>query len=158
MGGVSFAPVVGFPGYLVSSDGDVYGPRKRLAGHTDRRGYVRVGLYANGVRAQKGVHVIVAEAFHGLRPSHAHDPDHVNHVRNDNRACNLRWLPVAENRRFGGGGKGERNANARLTAADAREIRRRRHAGERCVDLGAEFGVTKTTVSFIARGKTWSHI
>jgi hypothetical protein len=158
VGGVSFAPVEGFPGYIVSSDGDVYGPRKKLRGQKDGGGYTRVGLYRNGVRTPRSIHSLVVEAFHGPRPSPNYDPDHVNHIRDDNRASNLRWLPAVENRRFGGGGKGEDNANSRLTDEDVREIRRRRELGEQCTALGAEFGITKTMVSFIARGKSWSHI
>ncbi|MET7939671.1 HNH endonuclease signature motif containing protein [Streptomyces sp. NPDC005302] len=136
----------------------MYGPRKRLRSHPKRGGYLHVGLYRDGERRSRSVHSLIAEAFHGPRPSDEYDADHVSRVRTDNCASNLRWLPASENRRFGGGGKGEANANSRLMVSDVREIRRRRALGEQCTALGAEFGVTKTMVSFIARGKSWSHI
>ncbi|BDM70577.1 hypothetical protein HEK616_40640 [Streptomyces nigrescens] len=158
MGGVSFVPIEGFPGYVVSSDGDVYGPRKKLSAHPNRGGYLQVGLYNRGARHRRRVHTLVAEAFHGPRPAPDFDVDHVNRVRDDNRASNLRWRLAADNRRYGGGGKGVDNANSRLAEADVREIRRRAALGETCTDLGRNFGVTKTMVSFIVRRKSWSHI
>lgn len=50
---------------------------------------------------------------------------------------------------------GERNPSAKLTEAQAREIRRRYANGERQVALALEFGVTQSAVSLIVRGLTW---
>jgi hypothetical protein len=50
---------------------------------------------------------------------------------------------------------GERNGMAKLTAEKVAEIRRRRAAGETTVAIAADFGVSHTTVSLIARGKHW---
>lgn len=48
-----------------------------------------------------------------------------------------------------------RGVNAKLTAAQVGEIRRRRTAGERGTDLAREYGVRATTISMIHTGRTW---
>lgn len=53
---------------------------------------------------------------------------------------------------------GEGHLNATLTAPAVREIRRRRAAGERGVDLAAEFNVTPQAISLIANRKAWRHV
>lgn len=49
-----------------------------------------------------------------------------------------------------------RRNNARLTASDARSIRRRLAAGELGITLAAEYGVHKATISDIKCGKIWA--
>jgi DNA invertase Pin-like site-specific DNA recombinase len=51
--------------------------------------------------------------------------------------------------------RGERNANARLTWVQVREMRRLRLTGMTLVALARMFGVSHPTVSRIARGQTW---
>ncbi len=53
---------------------------------------------------------------------------------------------------------GERAANAKLNEADVREIRRRCEAGATHASLAREFGVTGTTISYIVKRKSWTHI
>jgi hypothetical protein len=52
----------------------------------------------------------------------------------------------------GRGNRGERNGHAKLSAAQATEIRRRRQAGERRDHLAAEFHVSG------ANGEGWRHV
>ena len=49
--------------------------------------------YCHKVRHGKNhqVHVLVARAFHGERPFPGATVDHINQVKHDNRAANLRW-------------------------------------------------------------------
>lgn len=54
--------------------------------------------------------------------------------------------------------RGERNGNARLTASDVVEIRRRRAAGERLVDIGESFGISFATVWGVAARRSWKHV
>lgn len=51
--------------------------------------------------------------------------------------------------------KGETHANAKLTNAQAAEIRQR-WPGTRQVDLAAEYGVSQVAISLIVRGKTYA--
>lgn len=58
-------------------------------------GYERVTLVLDGKQCKKAVHRIVAEAF-VPNPENKPTVDHINGVRNDNRAINLRWFTNAE--------------------------------------------------------------
>lgn len=53
--------------------------------------------------------------------------------------------------------RGERRSK-NLTDAKVIEIRQRRAAGEMQKDLAAEFGVSRTNIHHIVRGKTWTHL
>lgn len=45
------------------------------------------------------LHTLIAEAFHGPRPSSNHTVHHINGNKLDNRSCNLRWATIAEQNR-----------------------------------------------------------
>ena len=54
---------------------------------------------------------------------------------------------------------GSSNGAAKLTNAQVLDIYRRAQAGsERLIDIAREYGIGKTTVSDIKRGRTWWHI
>lgn len=50
---------------------------------------------------------------------------------------------------------GEQHHNARLTAEQVREIRRRFNDGATTAQLGRAFGVTRQNIRFIVTGKSW---
>lgn len=52
--------------------------------------------------------------------------------------------------------RGERHWNVKLSAADVREIRRRRAQGERIDALAEFFGVAKSSISRVANNKQWA--
>ena len=54
--------------------------------------------------------------------------------------------------------RGEKSATAKLTEDQAKEIRRRRLAGEEGVRLAREFAISKATVCLIFKGKRWAHV
>lgn len=58
----------------------------------------------------------------------------------------------------GGSQKGEANKRARLSPADVIAIRARAAAGENYTRIAADYGLTRTTITYAALGKTWSHI
>jgi hypothetical protein len=129
----------------------------------DPHGYQRVSIYLGGNRWKRvGVHRLVCETFHGLRPDWADLAAHANGDRTDNRAVNLRWATFVQNeadpRAHGRDLTGERHHQAKLTEAQVSEIRRRRAAGERGQALGREFGVTESAICSIHRRKTWRHL
>ena len=61
----------------------------------DSGGYAMVNLSKNGITKMMKVHRMVAEAF-VPNPENLPEIHHINHVRNDNRTENLRWVTRAE--------------------------------------------------------------
>lgn len=59
-------------------------------------GYVRIHISINGKVYNKPVHRLVAEMF-CPNPEHKPYVDHINAIRDDNRADNLRWVTSSEN-------------------------------------------------------------
>lgn len=62
----------------------------------NNQGYVRIHVSINGKVYNKPVHRLVAEMFCS-NPEHKPYVDHINAVRDDNRADNLRWVTSSEN-------------------------------------------------------------
>jgi hypothetical protein len=85
--------------YEASSDGQVRGPRKTLRLFPRKGGYLGSNISFNGVRINFEAHVLVCEAFHGLRPLPHLEVRHLNGMRLDNRPENLCWGTKAENAR-----------------------------------------------------------
>ena len=65
----------------------------------DRRGYMHTSRRFNGERIAVKPHRMVALAFHPETHDEEHcEVDHINGIRTDNRAVNIRWVTRSENR------------------------------------------------------------
>ena len=86
--------------YLVCDEGYVLckNGTHKLHGSINRYGYMIVTLMVNGKRISIGEHTLVARAFcNGYKDGL--QVNHLNGIRNDNRACNLEWCTASENMR-----------------------------------------------------------
>ena len=171
----TWKPVVGYEGhYEVSDHGRVRSldrtltrvdgvarrwPGRVLRHNTVGKGYHAVTLRAPGLDERKYVHRLVMAAFVGLCPPgmevcHA-DGDPLN-----NALRNLRYDTYSSNNmdkaEHGTATRGERNAGARRTQAQVREIRTRVAAGERPRQIASDYPVTASTVEQVARRSTWA--
>lgn len=182
--GVRLRPIPRFPGYFAGSDGGIYSTKKgiprRLKEITNRKRMQVVNLYrpnrrydrllANGtvkscVLAEvRYVHLLIASVWLPPKPTPGYTIDHEDEDRRNNRPGNLRWMTVAENNLAylenhpdRPKHRGEGNAQAKLTAERVRELLslRGRMTEQMAADL---FGVAKTTVGSIWRGRTWRHL
>lgn len=83
--------------YLVSSNGRVYSLRsqKEIKPAKDKYGYFYFVLCVDGIRKTVKAHRLVAMAF-VPNPDNKPTVDHINTVRTDNRAENLRWATLTE--------------------------------------------------------------
>lgn len=100
MNGEEWRPVVGVPGYEVSSRGRVLSHRKKqsqlLVGSMATNGYRKVLLQLDGKSVNRNVHTLVCEAFYGPRPDGA-VTRHLDGDRLNNDASNLTWGSYSEN-------------------------------------------------------------
>lgn len=168
--------ISGFDRYAISS----YGRVKRLssitcakAGHILKpavrggrggwHGYLFVTLCGDDGKSNGVIHVLVAEAFIGQRPSGA-VVNHKDGDRHNNRMENLEWVTQSQNvlHAYAAGlsdARGEANGQAKLTDEDVREMRRQA-TGQRgqYAMLSRKFGISPRQVSDIVKGKAWGHL
>lgn len=135
-----------------------------LKTRTNRYGYIRVGLWKNGIKKTYRVHRLVLDAYVGPCPAGkqcAHDDG----ARGNNNLSNLMWKTPKQNQadrvRHGTSRYGAKNPNSLFTNAQVREIRRRyvpRCAVNGAAAIAREFAVTRQAISRITRSQGWIHI
>lgn len=163
-------PLVGYPGYGITTDGTVwslhsnwrgYGPRP-LVPSVGRSGYLKVRMTTEtGQRIGRPVHRLVAETFLGVAPRGA-QVRHLNGNKVDNRASNLAWGTAAENAddrdRHGTTARGIKNGAAKLTDDAVQHIRQLRKHGISQRTIGRMIGVSQKTVFNVLAGNSWQHV
>lgn len=90
--------------YAVSSLGRVMTLRPGRIGTmlrqwVDDEGYAHVCLTIDGKQKRRAVHVLVADAFHGPKPTPQHQAAHGDGNPQNNAASNIRWATAKENQR-----------------------------------------------------------
>jgi hypothetical protein len=88
--------IPGYENYSVSNMGKVKGPRKTLIPFISNCGYEIIAFSVKSGNVKKSVHRLVAEAF-VENPDNKGVVDHINRIKTDNRAENLRWVTTSEN-------------------------------------------------------------
>jgi hypothetical protein len=154
-------------GIQVLEDGTIIGKRGvPVRTHPDTRGYHYVRLYIEGRRQRRFVHPLVCEAFHGPKPFPEAQVRHLNGIKSDNRANNLKWGTSAENaadKKVHGTAwdvaRGEQHCRAKLTDQQVLKIRERYAAGDILMrELAVMYGVGESRISTIVNRKGWTHI
>lgn len=124
-------------------------------------GYLTVSLFWDNVKHTRTVHKLVALAFLGTPPTPAHELNHLDGVRTNNRADNLAWVTSSENNRHRYDVLGTRaprgvdHWRAKLTEDGVRDIRARAAAGESQQSIARRHGIAQQSVSDIIRGLYW---
>lgn len=94
--------IKGFEGYYqVDADGNVYSVKKSmmLKQYVVKDGVYKVSLSKDGVKKNKAVHRLVAEAFIS-NPQNKSQVDHRDGDKSNNSVTNLRWCTNIENQMF----------------------------------------------------------
>jgi hypothetical protein len=154
-----------FDGYEVSSLGRVrsykYRTPRLLASAAASHGYETANLCREGKARNFTVHTLVAAAFLGARPQ-GMTINHISGVKSDNRSCNLEYCAPLRNSEhaiaLGLTPKGEAHPRSKLSESDVLRIKVRLAAGETAAGISRAFFVSRTAVSLIKRGLTWSHL
>lgn len=170
-----WADVKGYEGrYQVSNLG-----RVKSLPNTKRRtelvlkasAHVKSGhLIVNLTSAKKGggwaqvchyVHTLVLRAFKGDCPL-GNEGCHNDGNPANNSLENLRWgtrdSNQADRLTHGTSNRGKRNGQAILDETGAREVKRRLAAKETQTSIAKAMGISRSAVSAIAVGRTWSHL
>lgn len=145
--------------YAVSAFGRVRGPKKLLKLCLNKAGYPVIGI---GHAKIVTVHRLVATAFCHRDPSRPM-VNHMDGNKQNNYADNLEWVTAAENNRHAEVELGKRpiaecrppgSGNRKFTMEQATAIRRR-YPKESTAALAKEFGVWRTTIIDMVKGRTY---
>lgn len=159
---IQVRPIIGAPGYFVTSDGRVISrvrktPRE-LRARPDDDGYLTVQIVIDGRIKPRRIHRLVAAAFLPPRPSPAHEIRHLDGTRINCCDTNLAWGTRSQNGVDRVRHRNAPNEKLKLSTPDVIAIRRRADAGERYTAIAADFPVGAWQVSVIARRLQWKHV
>lgn len=173
---VRWAAAPGFQGlYEVSDDGQIvriatHGQnpkpiRRPFKPHRKPNGYLAADLQRDQQRHRSYVHRLVWEAFRGAIPSGL-EINHRNGDKADNRLVNLELVTRSDNMLHSfqtldpslNRSRGETHHKAKLTEEDVRSVLRMVAAGDSRRIIAERFGISKTAVSLIVKGKNWKHL
>jgi hypothetical protein len=133
---------------------------KVLAASVASNGYLQVSLSRGGSSSQRNPHVLVAEAFIGPRPHGLfvlhHDGNKLN-CRDTNLYYGTRQQNADDAIRHGTIARGVQQWTAKLTDGAVVEIRRLAGSVSQ-KDLAARFGVCPSTIGFVVKNQTWTHV
>jgi HNH endonuclease len=158
----TFTPHPTIAGLFLTRDGRVFRTSdgssfQEFPFYVDDSGYACMHAGKDGKIVRR--HTVVAETFIGPRPP-SQEVRHLDGIPSNDRANNLAWgtrvANMADMIAHGRSPRGIRHGSVKLTEAQAREIKRRREAGEQGRSLAAEFNITEQTVCDIYKGRHWS--
>ncbi len=164
-------PVVGYEGrYDVSDQGRVWShvTNRILRPCPTSRGYLSVVLSDGSIPKQPRTFTVadlVLAAFVGPKPD-GYEVDHGRRGKQCNALTNIEYVTHAENnRRNSERGvivtfEGSHHTNAKLSDSDVKRLREWRATGKRygLRPLARELGVSETTASHAANGKTYKNV
>ena len=91
-------PIVGYEKYEVSDLGRIRRFGKIKTPYIEKTGYVTYCMSKNGKIKTELCHRLVLMTFFPI--DEKLECDHINHIKNDNRLCNLRWATPSQNMRY----------------------------------------------------------
>lgn len=164
--GVDIREIAGFPNYCVGDNGSVWAWHKgaswrKLKPHLSPHGYHKVVLTKEFKKYKRHVHVLVLEAFIGVRPPGTQTCHFPDRDKSNNAISNLRWGTPAENshdqKMHGTWTHGEKVGISKLRNNEIQSLRDRYASGETFTSIANSRGVNRTTIREAVRGRTWKH-
>jgi hypothetical protein len=91
--------IIDYPNYSISNLGVIKNNKNLIRKITpDGKGYLRIGLYKDGIKKQFYQHQLMGLHFIP-NPDNYKQIDHINGIKYDNRLENLRWVLRSQNER-----------------------------------------------------------
>ena len=149
-----------FPNYTITDQGVIYSKKsnKIMKQHLDKDGYLVLNLSDNGIKKCCKVHRLVALAFIP-NPEGLATVNHINHNKQDNSVTNLEWLSNYDNAKDGSKYaprySGEKATAAKLTQAQADQIRLDYSNGISRKELAKQYNITTVSIGNIINNKTY---
>lgn len=149
-----------FPNYTITDSGVIYSKKsnKIMKQHLDKDGYLVLNLSNNGIKKQCKVHRLVALAFIP-NPERLSTVNHINHNKQDNRVSNQEWLSNYDNAKDGSKYSprysGEKATAAKLTQAQADQIRLDYAKGVSRKELAKQYNITTVSIGNVINKKTY---
>ena len=163
--------IIGYEGfYTVNDRGEVFSlprfgtgaERRKLKWAYRPNGYWFVTLSVKNKPKRISVHRLVAEHFLEKPKNNGLQVDHIDGDKSNNSANNLRWVTASENQQYsimnGTSPVGEKSYKAKLTNKQVLDIKQKILNNGSVTGIAKEYKVSKHTISFIKRGRSWKHI
>lgn len=161
---ISIKPIANFDGYFATDDGHILSTRlnrlRILKPVVRKNGYLAVKLKRNDGRTMdRYVHQLVAEAYHGPRPSADHVVAHYpNPDKADCRAQNVQWATRSQNTAQWLATNPAVIGGPKLNPKAVRDIRTRSAAGVSNRRLADDHGVGLDTIRGVLTRRVWKHV
>jgi len=158
--------IKGFSNYEISNFGRVKSlNRKGIMKIQFAKNYPVIGLWKNSKRIQIDIHLLVIYHFGKPKPSPKHECNHIDGDKRNNWNINLEWMTPKENSQHAHDNglcnpvRGINHPRSKLIDSQVKEIRKIYKTGKSSfIKLGKKYGVDASTIKFIIKGQTWSHI
>lgn len=150
-----------FPNYEALKSGRVRSKYKELKQYLNPYGYMTVNLHKDGKQYNRRVHRLILQTFNPTNDSSLLGC-HKDGDRTNNHLSNLKWADQKENyndaRIHGTAPALETHGSAKLTRHKVREIRKAIESGEMQKDVAKRYGVHRSLIYQITKGKIWKQI
>jgi hypothetical protein len=148
--------VVGFEGYRLSSNGDIFSFKryrngKLISPYTDKDGYLCISLRVNGSSKAEKVHRAVAKAFIP-NPDNLPQVNHKDGNKKNNNVENLEWVSNIQNQRHAWNNNLK---TIKLTVEKVSQIKAYIKGGLRNIDISKIYNIDPSLVSNIRHNKIW---
>lgn len=149
--------------YKISNEGRVKSVHKIRKLSKKKTGYIQIVLCINGKVRTFRVHRLVSIAFH-LNPENKPHVNHINGIKDDNRAINLEWCTQSENEKhaFRTGLKkilrGSLRSSSKLKELDVVLIKKSLRLGIKPSIIAKYYSLHVQTIYSIKQRRSWRHI
>lgn len=163
-----YKKIVGFPKYGINKNGEVFSliTGRNKTSWINMRGYREIGLQnKNGKTVFRTIHTLLMLTYNGKRPK-GFDICHNDGNKLNNNLDNLRYDTrrnnILDKEKHGVKRYGEKINTAKLKEKDViyivKNYKRIHRTKSNSGYLAKKFGVTKTSITNIIAGKTWTHM